>query len=63
MPRFCRRLPGNPEEIAIRNREMFEEAGGKSLEYIPALNDSAAHVEALRSVVLEMLEQSRQGAE
>jgi len=39
------------EEIAVENRELFEEAGGKKLEYIPALNDSDAHVEALVSLV------------
>jgi len=43
------------EEIAIRNREMFEKAGGKSLQYIPALNDSEDHVAALRAVVLKKL--------
>jgi len=31
------------EEIAMQNRELFEEAGGESLAYIPALNDSDAH--------------------
>jgi ferrochelatase len=44
------------EEIAIRNREMFEAAGGTSLEYIPALNDTDAHVAALKSLVLERLQ-------
>lgn len=43
------------EEIAIRNREMFEAAGGKSLEYIPALNDTDVHVAALRAVILDGL--------
>jgi len=31
------------EEIAMQNRELFEENGGEKLEYIPALNDSDAH--------------------
>jgi len=35
------------EEIAIQNNEFFVEAGGEKLEYIPALNDSDAHVKAL----------------
>ena len=35
------------EEIAIRNREKFEAAGGAKLEYIPALNDSQEHVNML----------------
>ncbi|MGH8033609.1 MAG: ferrochelatase [Lysobacterales bacterium] len=43
------------EEIGIRNYEMFKQAGGTSLEYIPALNDSDEHIVALRAVVLERL--------
>jgi ferrochelatase len=35
------------EEIAIQNQEFFVEAGGEKLEYIPALNDSDPHVNAL----------------
>jgi ferrochelatase len=35
------------EEIVIQNREIFEAAGGEKLEYIPALNDSQAHVNTL----------------
>ena len=38
------------EEIAIRYRELFIAAGGEKLEYIPALNDSDAHVNVLASV-------------
>ena len=41
------------EEIAIQNRELFEEAGGEKLEYIPALNDSDAHVELFRQLAVE----------
>ena len=41
------------EEIAIQNRELFEEAGGEKLDYIPALNDSDAHVQLFRQLVLE----------
>ncbi len=44
------------EEIAIRYRELFISAGGKKLEYIPALNDSDAHVSVLASVVEPYLE-------
>lgn len=44
------------EEIAMQNRERFEKAGGERLEYIPALNDSAAHAEALQKVILDRLE-------
>lgn len=39
------------EEIAMQNAELFEEAGGEKLEYIPALNDGAAHVEVLKNLV------------
>jgi ferrochelatase len=39
------------EEIAIRYRDLFIEAGGEKLEYIPCLNDSDAHVSLLASVV------------
>lgn len=39
------------EEIAMENRELFEEAGGESLEYIPALNDSEGHVSALLEII------------
>jgi len=38
------------EEIAIRYRDLFVAAGGKKLEYIPALNGSDAHVKVLASV-------------
>lgn len=38
------------EEIAMENRENFEEAGGERLNYIPALNDSPEHVAALARV-------------
>ena len=39
------------EEIAIRGREQFIAAGGQRLDYVPALNDSAAHVRALRALI------------
>jgi ferrochelatase len=41
------------EEIAMENRERFEAAGGEKLEYIPALNDSDAHVQALLEIIGE----------
>ena len=43
------------EEIAMQNRELFEEAGGDKLEYIPALNDSEAHVRLYRKLVEQAL--------
>ena len=39
------------EEIAIRYREQFLAAGGERLDYIPALNDGAAHVRALADLI------------
>jgi ferrochelatase len=39
------------EEIAIRASEQFLAAGGERLDYIPALNDSDAHVHLLRSLI------------
>lgn len=35
------------EEIAVQNCELFLEAGGQKYEYIPALNDDAAHIEMM----------------
>jgi ferrochelatase len=35
------------EEIAMQNAEIFEEAGGKSLRYIPALNSRSDHISFL----------------
>lgn len=43
------------EEIAEQNRERFEEAGGEKLEYIPALNDSDAHLRLYRQLVQEAM--------
>ncbi len=39
------------EEIAIRAKETFLEAGGGVLEYIPALNDSGAHADAIADIL------------
>jgi ferrochelatase len=39
------------EEIAIRGREQFLEAGGQRLDYIPALNATDAHVRLLRGLI------------
>lgn len=41
------------EEIAIQNRDFFIEAGGETLRYIPALNDSQDQVRSLASLVLQ----------
>jgi ferrochelatase len=39
------------EEIDIRYREAFLEAGGEYFHYIPALNDSPQHIEVLWQLV------------
>lgn len=39
------------EEIAIRGNEQFLSAGGERLEYIPALNAGADHVQLMRSLI------------
>ena len=45
------------EEIALRNRELFLEAGGEAYDYIPSLNSSDAHVATLTN----LLERHMQG--
>ncbi len=40
------------EEIAMQNRDFFVEAGGETLRYIPALNDSAEQVGSLAALIL-----------
>jgi ferrochelatase len=39
------------EEIAETNRHLFLESGGERLEYIPAPNADAAHVDLLLSLL------------
>ncbi|CRY54923.1 ferrochelatase [Yersinia intermedia] len=39
------------EEIKEQNREIFLHAGGEKFEYIPALNDDAAHIDLLEQLV------------
>jgi ferrochelatase len=39
------------EELAIRGRESFQEAGGTDFAYIPCLNDSAPGLACLRAVI------------
>jgi protoporphyrin/coproporphyrin ferrochelatase len=40
------------EEIAMQNSEFFAAAGGETLRYIPALNDSDEQVASLSALVL-----------
>ena len=44
------------EEIAIRGREVFVEAGGSELRYIPALNNSKLHIESIKNLILRNIE-------
>lgn len=39
------------EEIAIRGNEQFRHAGGERLDYIPALNADADHVQLMRTLI------------
>jgi ferrochelatase len=50
------------EEIAIRDRARFVEAGGISLDYIPALNAEDAHVAALAALIRRHLQGWTEGA-
>jgi ferrochelatase len=43
------------EEIAMQNRNLFLAAGGTQFRYIPALNDSDAHIQALAQITIEHL--------
>ncbi len=43
------------EEIAVENRRLFMDAGGKGLRYIPALNARADHIGALADILLREL--------
>jgi ferrochelatase len=45
------------EEIALRNRQLFLDAGGEAYDYVPALNAGDAHVVALT----RLIEQHMQG--
>ncbi|MDP4535839.1 ferrochelatase [Alkalimonas collagenimarina] len=44
------------EEIAEENKEYFLEAGGQNYHYIPALNDSNHHIEALSTLIEQNLQ-------
>jgi ferrochelatase len=39
------------EEIQEENKEYFLTAGGKSFEYIPALNDNQEHIDLLSDII------------
>jgi len=44
------------EEIAMLNAEVFREAGGRALHYIPCLNAAPAHADALAALAREALD-------
>lgn len=44
------------EEIAMQNRDFFTAAGGETLRYIPALNDSTEQVDSLAALVRRHLQ-------
>lgn len=44
------------EEIAIQNKALFLEKGGQAFRYIPALNDSNEHINALALIIQKHLQ-------
>ncbi|MBA4773094.1 MAG: ferrochelatase [Sphingomonas sp.] len=50
------------EEIAIRGREQFEEAGGTHFAYLPCLNDTPTGIDMLRTLLARELEGWRRPA-
>jgi ferrochelatase len=47
------------EEIAIRGRDSFLKAGGVSFDYVPALNDTPAHVECIVRIAVGAMSRER----
>lgn len=45
------------EEIAMQNRQLFEQAGGESFQYIPCLNDDQSH----RDLLVKLVEEHTRG--
>jgi len=41
------------EEISVRNRSYFLQAGGKRFTYIPALNDQSSHIAVLTELIIK----------
>ena len=41
------------EEMAMTNRDLFLQHGGKHYDYIPALNDDPAHIALLADLVAQ----------
>lgn len=43
------------EEIAVENRAIFEQAGGRNYRYIPCLNDSADQIDLLIDIIVDQM--------
>ncbi len=43
------------DEIATEYRSLYKEAGGKKFRYIPALNDTTSHIEALTGIICQRI--------
>jgi len=41
------------DEIAVENAHYFTQAGGRSLRYIPALNDAPDHIRLLKTILMD----------
>lgn len=57
-PAFVADCLETTEEIGIRGKELFQEAGGKDLQLIPCINDDQLWLEALESLVRSQLAKS-----
>lgn len=44
------------EEIDMLNREIFIQAGGEQFQYIPALNDSPEHIQAIYKIAIKHMQ-------
>lgn len=58
-PGFAADCLETQEEIAIQGKKIFLEAGGKDYHYLPALNDSESHIQALIQIVQDALNNKR----
>jgi protoporphyrin/coproporphyrin ferrochelatase len=52
---LCRRLPGNLRKNGDGKKAVFMGAGGTDYRYIPALNDSDFHVNAIVNLLDEWI--------
>ena len=47
------------EEVAMENRDIFQQAGGGEYRYIPCLNDSGPHIRLMASLLNELNQDTR----